>query len=524
VVNWYGNPTGGPLLASDTNAYTPAGAGTFYAVAFDPETGCYSNSRTPITLAVNENPSVWGGLNEFACQGIPVTFVAQAIGGDGDYVYSWTNGLSSTDTLTVTPVTHTSYTVSVTDGNGCHDFDVVTAVVYELPAIITEDGETICAGNCVMLSASASGGQSPYSFSWSGGSTLVCPDVTTAYSVTVSDDNGCSADEEITITVMDTLSPVFYLCPEDITSINCVEVIYDLPQAADNCGVEMLEQTEGLPSGATFPEGTTTITYRATDTSGNEEHCHFYITVQNTLEVQTTVSAYTCDPEEPYTAALTASGGTEGYIYLWGDGNTTAETILIAPAPWSWTVTDSQGCERTATIDLPIPNMISITLEATAATNMEQNGAIDATVTGGTGGYGYSWFDELGNLFGTGEDLTQIPAGTYCLQVTDENECIAQACVEVENITSTIDRTLESSISLLPNPASEQMKVVFDLPQQEEAELILLYMNGQEVRRISKQSSSSEVTMEMNTYAEGVYLLKIVVGNSLVVKKVVVSR
>jgi hypothetical protein len=196
----------------------------------------------------------------------------------------------------------------------------------------------------------------------------------------------------------------------------------------------------------------------------------------------------------------------------------------MAPGPWSWTVTDSEGCEQTGQIDLPIPDTISITLEATAATNMEQNGEIEATVTGGTGGYGYLWFDSDWNVIATGEDLTQIPAGNYCLQITDENECIAQACVEVENITSTIDRTLEQKISLSPNPTSDELKVSFEMPQQQEATLILLDISGQEIWRQQKQASRDEVILNVGAYAEGVYLMKIVVGNSLVVKKVVVSR
>ncbi len=306
--------------------------------------------------------------------------------------------------------------------------------------------------------------------------------------------------------------------------MNCMAVSYDLPQAADNCGVEMLEQTEGLPSGGTFPEGTTTITYRATDTSGNEEHCQFTVTVQNTLEVQTQVSAYSCDPEEPFTASLNAIGGTEGYTYVWNDGNTTTENILTAPGPWSWTVTDSQGCEQTGAIDLPIPDTMSITLTATAATNMEQNGAIDATVTGGTGGYGYLWYDGEGALFSTTEDLDQIPAGTYCLQVMDENECIAQACVEVENITSTIDRTLEQAISLSPNLTSDELKVSFNMQVRQSAMLKVLDISGQELWQQMKEETTGEVFLNMGVYPEGVYLLKIMMGDSMVVKKVVVSK
>jgi hypothetical protein len=203
-VYWYGNPTGGPLLASSTLVYTPSGPGTYWTETRDPASGCSSDTRTPITLTVNENPSVWGGLNEFACLGTPVTFVAETEGGDGNYSYAWTDGLSFTNTLTVAPPVHTSYTVTVTDGNGCQDTDVVTAVVYELPAVTAGDDATICDGDCVTLSAIGSEGQSPYEYNWSGGSEEVCPNTTTTYTVTVTDDNGCTATDEQTVNVQPT--------------------------------------------------------------------------------------------------------------------------------------------------------------------------------------------------------------------------------------------------------------------------------------------------------------------------------
>ncbi|KAA3638698.1 MAG: CRTAC1 family protein, partial [Bacteroidetes bacterium] len=102
-INWYSSATDGTLLAENTTSYTPTGAGTFYAETRDPSTGCTSDTRTAVTLTIHENPEVWGGFNEFACLGTPVTFVAQTTGGDGNYTYMWTDGLSNTNTLTVAP-------------------------------------------------------------------------------------------------------------------------------------------------------------------------------------------------------------------------------------------------------------------------------------------------------------------------------------------------------------------------------------------------------------------------------------
>ena len=56
---------------------------------------------------------------------------------------------------------------------------------------------------------------------------------------------------------------------------------YTLPTAVTTCALNGLEvnRTEGLASGSTFPIGTTTVTYVATDDCGNEKECTFDVTV-----------------------------------------------------------------------------------------------------------------------------------------------------------------------------------------------------------------------------------------------------
>src|SRR5690606_23041614 len=57
---------------------------------------------------------------------------------------------------------------------------------------------------------------------------------------------------------------------------------YNAPTATDNCAVESIVQIAGLASGSTFPIGTTTNTYVATDIYGNTDICSFTVTVNDT--------------------------------------------------------------------------------------------------------------------------------------------------------------------------------------------------------------------------------------------------
>ena len=74
------------------------------------------------------------------------------------------------------------------------------------------------------------------------------------------------------VTVVDNLSPVNTSCPQDIVVNNCglAPVSYDIPTFTDNCEVVSVNRIAGPESGSVFPiNQTTTVTHRATDSSGN---------------------------------------------------------------------------------------------------------------------------------------------------------------------------------------------------------------------------------------------------------------
>ncbi len=525
--------TAGYTYLWSTGATTPAIdnlSPEMYHITVTDQNGCMAIDSARVNSFDCQSIEAITTQDNYICPGSGSGSLAidEITGGESPYSILWS---TSSNEQSISNLEGGHYSATITDANNCEvilQFDVTeedtippTLITQDITLYLNDNGETSYTAE--MIDDGSSDNCSEVSFELSN-TDLNCEDLgENQHEVKLWDENGNYDSTSVMITVLDTIAPTFTMCPESFTSMNCTAITYELPQAEDNCGIETITQTQGLPSGSTFQEGITQITYQATDASGNTKTCSFAITLQNTLTITEEVSEYSCDPENPYTATLTAEGGTEGYTYVWSTNTTTAQTVLIPPGPWSWTVTDALGCEQTGQIDIPIPDTISITLQATAATNMENNGAIEATITGGTGSYGYIWLDGEGTVFSTTEDLADIPAGNYCLQVTDENECIAEACIEVENITSTIDRTLDQKISLSPNPTSSHITISFEMPQQN-ATLILMDISGQEIRRIQKQAAQEEVSMEMGEYAEGVYLMKIVVGDRLVVKKVVVGR
>ena len=158
------------------------------------------NLTDPSPLTVTVNPAT-------ICAGSSVMLNAVVSGGTPAYLYSWApaSSLSSPTVATPTafPTGTTTYTVTVTDANGCVATTSTTITVNPVP-LITVNSASMCIGGMVTLSASGAA-----TYSWSPGSGLsstsgatvtASPTATTTYTVTGTF-GGCSNTALTTVTV-----------------------------------------------------------------------------------------------------------------------------------------------------------------------------------------------------------------------------------------------------------------------------------------------------------------------------------
>lgn len=154
------------------------------------------------------------------------------------------------------------------------------------PADITVSNDPGTCGAVVTFSATATDNDEVSSLVYSTPSGSVFPVGTTTVTVTAYDPAGNSASCSFDVTVNDTEAPMVS-CPSDVTvsaapGAASAIVNYALPTAQDNCPGAGVSLTGGLASGAAFPIGTTTVSYQATDASGNTASCSFDVTVEET--------------------------------------------------------------------------------------------------------------------------------------------------------------------------------------------------------------------------------------------------
>ncbi len=184
----------------------------------------------------------------------------------------------------------TSFEFEITDDAGntaiCA-YDVT--VVDDLPPVFTEcpesfdvfvDGES-CESE-VSFDPPAATDNCEVNITQTAGPTNgdVLPAGTYNYVFTGTDNAGNTSECAFTVNVLDTISPAIS-CPESIETCESL-VEFDLATATDNCGIDTIVQIQGPQSGTDFPVGDNTITFEATDLSGNASTCSFVITVLQT--------------------------------------------------------------------------------------------------------------------------------------------------------------------------------------------------------------------------------------------------
>lgn len=169
-----------------TASITVTSAGTYIVTGTD-VSGCFSSDTVIVTVFAGAMPNL--GPDRTICS------EATTILNPGNYVsYQWSNG-ATTSTIEVNQAG--SYVVTVVDANGCSGTDNITISIHP-PIIFSLNDAVICRDSIVTLSAP--GGYFSYLWSPNGETTSsILVNKEGAYSVTVTDANGCTASDQAVV-------------------------------------------------------------------------------------------------------------------------------------------------------------------------------------------------------------------------------------------------------------------------------------------------------------------------------------
>jgi gliding motility-associated-like protein len=403
-----------------TQTATGLAAGS-YSVTVNSSTGCSTVATATVlsggSISLNVNPV------SATCNGSATgSATALGSGGTAPYTYSWSTGATG---ASVNSLAAGAYTATVTDAGGCSATQSFTITQPTVLAATVTTSPVTCAGGTGSASIVASGGTSPYTYNWSSGGsgTSVTGLANGSYTVTVTDNRGCTTTRNFTINQPAALSATL-----NLTQIPC--------NGAAN-GQANLTLTGGTaPYNYLWSNGSTATSLSAlspgaigvtiTDASGCTVTRNGTITQPTSLVSTVAVVQPGCTSPQG-TASATVSGGTAPYTYAWSSGSVTNSAVGLAVGNYTLLVTDNNGCTDNDNFSINAASALSVSLNATNVNCFgAANGSIISTVVGGVAPISYTWSNG-----GSANQISSLIPGTYTLTATDASGCSASATASI---------------------------------------------------------------------------------------------
>ncbi|MBA2611209.1 MAG: gliding motility-associated C-terminal domain-containing protein [Bacteroidetes bacterium] len=370
---------------------------------------------------------------------------ATTSGGTPGYTYTWIP--SGGNLPLASNLSQGNYSIVITDANNCQLTKTVTILQPTSMVFTVSTTSVTCNGGSTGSSSiNVSGGNIPYSYTWSPapgsgqGSSVASGLSAQIYTITVKDNLGCTTFTTATITQPATaLSAII-----STTNVLCFGAATGIASVTASGGTGGYTYTWN-PSGGNTAIASSLSAGGYSVIVKDANNCLYTANTIVTQPIAALTSAISatnilCFGANNGIASVTANGGTAGYTYNWSPsgGNSNTATNL-APGNYTVTVKDVNNCTVTSftSISQPTAALNAIIANNSVNCNGGTTGSATVTVNGGTTGYNYTWIPSL-----TSSSVnTGLVAGTYTAFILDANNCSF-------SITTTITQPLPISLNV----------------------------------------------------------------------------
>lgn len=355
------------------------------------------------------------------------------------YKVTWSNGLK--DVWEANNLAPGTYVVKVADKFNCE-----TSISFEIKSgsagmTVSESIQNVTCDspNNGRINLSVLGGEAPYSYLWSNGSTSKDLVGVSAgiYQVQIKDAKGCSFQGSYTIS-----SPSSIQLGESLTMPSCGQTANGQIKLTVTGGTAPFtyqwnngstqNQLQNLSAG--------TYSVKVTDASGCSVEKQYTLSNLSSLSLSSFQKQdVICFGDNSGKIDLNISGAIGAIQATWSDGSTSINRTNLTPGVYSVVIKD-QHCEINANFQILGP---SEALSATASTQnpscLGNDGKITLNPKGGTAPYSYIWSNGA-----VTKDLNGLGQGKYTVNITDKNGCKFQASFDlVSPMPITIEDTLK---------------------------------------------------------------------------------
>jgi gliding motility-associated-like protein len=336
-----------------------------------------------------------------------------------------------------------------------------TVTVYDaLNVSVSPDPGTFCAGGPgVELTATATGGDMNYSYSWINSSGVPGPLTSTytapeeeIYTVQVSDGlvSATCPTASYTVSVIEANTPIVNAGP-DLTACESSPtlVLNGSVQFANALwvggnGTFSPSRSSAVatytPTAEEIASESVTLTLTSTNAGGGclESSDDVTILYSTSMTIDETIGSIVCNGQTT-SISTTVNDGRPNYSYQWTTGATTDE-ITVSAGTYSLTVTDHYSCTVTKNFTVNQPSPINLTTSSTDET-AGGDGSVSISISGGDAPYSVVWTDALNNVISSttltippfNNTVSPLGYGYYTATVTDANGCEVASSVVVNS-------------------------------------------------------------------------------------------
>lgn len=345
---------------------------------------------------------------------------------------------------------------------------------------------------------------------WIDGNTYTSSNTTATHTLT----NAAGCDSTVTLNL--TINPI--MTNATVSNVLC---------NGDSTGTAMISATGGIGTVTIdwgsinpnmLPAGT--FTYTATDSNNCVVTDSVVVSEPAALAISIdSVMNISCNGASDGATLVTVTGGTMPYSYAWSNADTTLNLTGVIAGTYTNTITDANGCTiSSSTITITEPTAIV----ATAMDN--SNGSATASATGGTiaSTYTFLWNANAGNQ--TTATATGLSVGSsYCVTITDDNNCSDTACVSILTSIETLNDA-PNAFKVYPNPTTGNVFIDIITESSDEVQLDVYNTTGQNVQSTQLPSQTTRFELNMNELPIGIYVLRFAVDNKVTTKKLILQR
>jgi gliding motility-associated-like protein len=390
-----------------------------YTILVTDASGCTAAQTISITEpaalsvapAANQNVSCFGGSNG--------SVSASGNGGTGPYTFSWSTSQTGP---AITGLASGTYTVYITDGNGCTAQGTVQVTQPSQLVLNSNTAPPACNSANGSATVNVNGGSGPYAYSWSTTPAQTSATATGlgagSYTCTITDANGCT-DTSI-VSLINPNAPTVQVAAQ--TNVSCHSGTDGSASVTASGGTGPYtyswsttpSQTSASATG--LPAGNYVVV--VTDATGCTVSMLVSITEPQPLQVNVNNGAGQICIGQGITLTSSTAGGTPSYTYLWSNAGTSSSITVSPTSTTTYTVaaTDANGCSDTASTTVTVNPLPVVSL---AADDTDACGNLCVNFTTTTAGSLYSWdFGDGGTSTQQNPNHCYTTPGNYSVSLT----------------------------------------------------------------------------------------------------------